>query len=209
MQNNVQKTTLIVALIAVILIICIAIWWRIFNRNTSDATVPNAQTPVVQREEFPVLPSEPPKLAGNVLVGTKVPTKFYLAKNGKRYVFPNDTKTYDTWKSLLPSVKKISQEELESYPLGDTNVWYRPGSRLIRIQSDPRVFAVAHGGILREINDGNALAIFGPRWQSLIDTLQDYYFTNYTVGPHVGSPSDYSIEAEQGKSTTIEADKGL
>lgn len=209
MQNKGQKTALIIIAIVVVLAICIAIWWRIFNRNTEKTAAPIAPAPIVQREEFPVLPSEPPKLAGNVLVGTKVPTKFYLAKNGKRYVFPNDTKTYDTWKSLLPPMKKVSQDELESYPLGDTNVWYRPGARLIRIQSDPRVYAVAHGGVLREINDGNALAIFGPSWQALVDTLQDYYFTNYTVGPHVGSPTDYSIEAEQGKSTTIEQDKGL
>src|SRR3989344_3979487 len=170
----------------IILALTALVWWRIFNRNTEPAPSARVSQPAA---ESPVLAPEPPKLAGTVLVGTKVKTKFYLAKDGKRYVFPDDTKTFETWKSVLPPVKNVSQEQLESYPLGG-NVWYRPGTRLIRIQSDPRVFVVAHGGVLRAINDGNALAIFGSPWVALVDTLQDYYFTNYTIGEPVGGPSD-------------------
>lgn len=210
-QNCMNKKNIaIIAALILVLLLSIALWWRIFNRDAE--ILPrfggNNQEATQQKEEFPVLPVDPPKLAGRVLVGPKVATKFYLARDGKRYVFPDETKTYDTWKSTLPAVTKVTQEELESYPLGG-NVWYRPGTRLIRIQTDERIFAVAHGGVLRPINEGNAALIFGANWKSLLDTLQDYYFTNYTIGEPIGGPSDYSVQAEQGKSTTIEANKGI
>lgn len=209
MQNNQQKTALAIAIVGIV-VICAALWWGIFNRNKVTPT-PAVDQPVAaqpQQKQSPILYPDPPKLAGHVLVGTKVATKFYLARDGKRYVFPDETKTYDTWKSVLPPVDKISEDELESYPLGG-NVWYRPGARLIRIQSDSRIFAVAHGGTLRAINEGTAEMVFGKDWKSLLDTLQDYYFTNYNMGEPILSAQQYSVAAELGGSQTIEADKGI
>lgn len=205
-----KKITLILSLIVVVLL-SLALWWRIFNRNTEvmpQLGSNGQQAPQQQKEEFPILPAEPPKLAGRVLVGPKVATKFYLARDGKRYVFPDDTRTYETWKSVLPQIVRVTQEELESYPLGG-NVWYRPGTRLIRIETNTNVYAVSHGGVLREVNEGNATMIFGANWKSSVDTMQDYYFTNYTIGEPIGSPAQYSVQNEQGASPTIEADKGI
>jgi len=208
MLNNQQK--IITASILGILLICAALWWGILNRTSVEAPQPQAPVAVTPPTNTvsPVLYPDPPKLAGNVLVGPKVPTKFYLARDGKRYVFPDETNTYETWKSVLPPVKSITQDELESYPLGG-NVWYRPGTRLIRIQSDARIFAVAHGGVLRAINKGTAVMIFGKDWETKLDTLQDHYFTNYNPGEPILSPTDYSANAEMTKSPTIELDKGI
>lgn len=209
MQNNQQKTLLAIAIVGMI-IICAALWWGIFNRNTAEQPQTSAPVAVTQSTNTvsPILYPDPPKLAGNVLVGPKVPTKFYLARDGKRYVFPDETNTYESWKSVLPPIKTITQDELESYPLGG-NVWYRPGTRLIRIQSDARIFAVAHGGVLRAINEGTAVMVFGKDWETKLDTLQDHYFTNYNPGEPILSPADYSADAEMTKSPTIELDKGI
>lgn len=208
MQSNSQKSALAVAIIGIVLI-CAALWWGIFNRNKVTPTE-QAAAPVAEQQPpvSPILYPDPPKLAGHVLVGPKVPTRFYLARNGKRYVFPDETKTYDTWKSVLPPIDKVTEDELESYPLGG-NVWYRPGTRLIQIQSDSRIYAVAHGGFVRALNEGTAQQIFGKDWKSLLDTLQDYYFANYNMGEPILSPQQYSVQAELGGSQTIEADKGI
>lgn len=209
MQYNKQKALYAFGISGLILA-SVALWWGILNRNTSETS--NDQQPTAQvtstEKTSPVLYPDPPKLAGNVLVGPKVPTKFYLARDGKRYVFPDETNTYESWKSVLPPIKTVTQDELESYSLGG-NVWYRPGTRLIRIQSDARIFAVAHGGVLRAINEGNAEALFGKDWKTLLDTLQDHYFTNYNPGEPILSLKDYSPAAEVSKSSTIEMDKGI
>jgi hypothetical protein len=209
MQYNKQKALYAFGITGLVLVSA-ALWWGILNRNNKSSEL--VETPIVKVEPVekvsPVLYPDPPKLAGHVLVGPKVPTKFYLARNGKRYVFPDDTKTYDTWKSLLPPINTVSQDELESYPLGG-NVWYRPGTRLIRIQSDARIFAVAQGGVLRALNEGTAESLFGKDWKLQLDTLQDYYFTNYNPGEPILSLKDYNPQAETSKAATIELDKGI
>lgn len=208
MQNIPKKTVLIIIAIVGIILICATAWWRIFT-DVGSTNTPQPQVEVANPltdNEFPVLPVDPPKDAGAILVGPKVATKFYLSSNGKRYVFPDETKTFETWKSVLPAEKKVSQEELEAYPLGG-NVWYRPGTRLIKIESDPRIYAVARGGVLREINEGNAEIIFGSDWRSLVDTLQDYYFTNYIVGNPINSPQEYSRETEMNRAQTVDQNR--
>ena len=169
-----------------------------------------AKTPAPVAAQPPVLRPEPPKLAGHILIGPKVTTKFYLAKDGKRYVFPEETKTFETWfpNAAKAPITKVSQDELESYPLGG-NVWYRPGTRLIHIGTDTHIYAVAHGGVLRAINEGNAALLFGADWNKLLDLMPDYYFTNYTIGAPILAPAQYSVAIEQGLSQTIDMDKGV
>lgn len=212
-----KKITSIILTAIVVLLLCVAVWWKIFTKNVTPASTPAtssttqiAPQPSVQTDGTPVLRPEPPKLAGSVLVVAGVKTKFYLAHNGKRYVFPDETKTFETWypAGTKAPIVTLKRDELEKYPLGG-NVWYRPGTRLIRISTDDRLFAVAHGGVLRPINPSNAAAIFGPQWKSFVDMLQDYYFTNYTIGEQISSLADYSPEAERGRSLTIEQDKGI
>ncbi len=215
-MENKQKIILAVGA-GVIIVLCALVWWKIFTNNTvpkdAPAGAPTATQPAVPSvavDPSPIQRPEPPKLAGSVLTAAGLKTKFYLARDGKRYVFPDETKTFETWypAGTKAPLVSLTREELEKYPLGG-NVWYRPGTRLIRISTDDRIFAVAHGGVLRPINAGNAETIFGANWKSRVDMLQDYYFTNYTVGTQISSLVDYNPEMEQGRSATIDADKGI
>lgn len=204
-----QKQILTYTGLAAVVIASGAMWWWIVARQTKETLAADAtMSTAIDLREPPVLQAEPPKLAGKILVGPQVQTKFYLAKNGKRYVFPDETKTFETWFPKNAPIVKVTASELESYPLGG-NAWYRPGTRMIRITTDTRVFAVAHHGVLRPITETTAEQIFGKSWKSLVDTLQDYYFTNYTIGAQIASPNDYSIAAEQARSKTIEDDLEL
>ena len=105
----------------------------------------------------------------------------YFYNGGKRYVFPNE-KTFKTWYRDFSGVKVISQSELESYPLGG-NVTYRPGTRLVKIQSAQGVYAVGYGRTLHSIvSEANAISLWGANWNKMIDDVPDAFFTNYVTG---------------------------
>lgn len=111
---------------------------------------------------------------------TGLSTVYYL-KGGKRYVFPNQ-KTFMTWYANFSNVSTISQSELESYPLGG-NVTYRPGVKLVKITTDPKVYAVGSNRTLHSIvSEANAASLWGANWAKMIDDVPDSFFTNYTVG---------------------------
>lgn len=107
-------------------------------------------------------------------------TVYYL-KDAKRYVFPNE-KTFLTWYRNFSSVMTISQSELESYPLGG-NVTYRPGVQLVKITTDPKVYAVGYNRTLHSIvSEQNAINLWGSNWASMVQDVPDSFFTNYVVG---------------------------
>jgi len=135
-------------------------------------------------------------------------TVYYLASDGKRYVFPNQ-KTYQTWFSGYSGVVQVTSQELASYPLGG-NVTYRPGIRMVKITTDPKVYAVDNGGALRWVaSESVAVQLYGSNWNQKIDDVPDAFFTNYRLGSPVYGASDFSpFTAAQG-SATINQDKYL
>jgi len=114
------------------------------------------------------------KMAGNTSV-------YYLGADGKRYVFPNST-TYFSWYSDFSGVVTIPSAELQSYPLGG-NVTMRAGTKLVKITTDPSVYAVEPNGALRKIqSEAQAAALYGTNWSKRVVDVPDAFFTNYTVG---------------------------
>ncbi|MEW6610096.1 MAG: hypothetical protein AB1352_00490 [Patescibacteria group bacterium] len=108
----------------------------------------------------------------------------YLLKGGKRYVFPND-KAYFTWYNDFSGVVTVSQSELQSYPIGG-NVTYKPGTRLVKITTDPKVYAVEPNGTLRWVTtEAIATSLYGSNWNKRIDDVPDPFFVNYTTGADV------------------------
>ena len=75
---------------------------------------------------------------------------YYVADDGSRWVFPND-KVYFSWYSDFNDVITLSCDELASFPLGQ-NVAYQGGTRLLKLQSVPTVYAVAPGAVLHAID---------------------------------------------------------
>jgi len=145
--------------------------------------------------------------AGSLVKGS-LSAVYYIGSDGKRYVFTND-KEYFTWYSDFSSVQKISDTDLAAIMIGG-NVTYKPGVKMVKIQSDPKVYAVAHGGVLRWVStEAAATALYGSNWNTKIDDISDAFFTNYTVGSQISSASDFVIANEQTNSPTINADKGL
>lgn len=133
-------------------------------------------------------------------------TVYFFAPNGKRFVFPND-KTYFTWYTDFSHVKTITDGQLSTIPLGG-NVTYRPGYKMVKITTDPRVYVVDQGGVLRHIGSEQlANTLYGLNWKNRVDDIADAFFTNYRVGTEIQTVSDYTPANVMTGTTTISEDK--
>ncbi len=124
--------------------------------------------------------------AGDLIKMSGLSSVYYLAADGKRYVFPNES-TYFSWYSDFSGVVTIPQAELESYPLGK-NVTVRPGTKLVKITTSPKVYAVTANGTLVAIPDeATAKTLYGANWNKRIIDVSDAFFTNYQMGGTVSA----------------------
>jgi hypothetical protein len=157
---------------------------------------------------FPAEGVEAASIVSGDLIKASQPAVYYYGSNGKRYVFPNE-KTYKTWYQDFSTVKTITDEELAAITIGG-NATYRPGVKMVKIQTDPKVYAVAAGGVLRWVKtEALAISLFGADWNVKIDDVPDAFFINYTVGAEINAASDYDAETQKNSAQTINSDKNL
>ena len=126
---------------------------------------------------------------GDLVKGTTLNTVYYYGADGKRYAFPNE-KTYLTWYSDFSGVQTLSDSALAAIPLGG-NVVYRPGAFWVKIQSDPKVYAVSSNGSLRWIEtEAVAQGLAGSDWNKFVNDVADVFFVDYTVGASLTSAAN-------------------
>lgn len=106
---------------------------------------------------------------------------YYIGDDGNRYVFPNEN-MYFSWYPDFRSVKTISCDSLAAFPIGERLV-YQSGTSLVKIPSDPSVYAVESDGVLREIPDEDtAKKLFGDDWSTRVDDVSEAFWSSFTVG---------------------------
>ena len=146
--------------------------------------------------------------SGSLIRGETFAAVYYMGADGFRYVFPND-KTYFTWYDDFDSVVWISDSDLATIQIGG-NVTYKPGSYMVKIQSDPKTYAVDEGGVLRHVgSESIATSLYGSAWNTMIHDVPDSFFSNYTVGEAIESASDYDTDEVMSAVDTINDNKGL
>ncbi|MFA6522258.1 MAG: hypothetical protein WCT24_01535 [Patescibacteria group bacterium] len=119
--------------------------------------------------------------AGDLIKGSSLSTLYYYGYDGSRYTFPN-LKTYETWYLNFSGVQTLSDSALAAIPLAG-NVVYRPGSYWVKIQSDPKTYAVSTDGTIRWIETETVATNFaGSNWNTQIHDVPDTFFVDYTVG---------------------------
>ncbi|OIO52218.1 hypothetical protein COY93_04290 [Candidatus Uhrbacteria bacterium CG_4_10_14_0_8_um_filter_58_22] len=120
-------------------------------------------------------------VSGSLIKSADSSAVYYCGADGKRYTFPHERIFY-TWFEDFDDVIVIDAETLARIPLGG-NVMYRPGRRMIKIQSDPKVYAVIRGGVLRWVTTERvAQEIYGDDWNQMIDDVNVAFFFSYTIG---------------------------
>jgi hypothetical protein len=122
--------------------------------------------------------------SGSLIKSASSTAVYYCGANGKRYVFPND-RVYFTWYADFKTVKTITNAQLADIPLGGL-VTYRPGIKMVKIESLPNVYAVTHGGVLRWIKSPEiATSLYGSTWKKQIDDISDAFFGSYKFGEDI------------------------
>ena len=145
---------------------------------------------------------------GKVIKGKGMSTLYYVGEDGKRYVFPND-KTYFSWFEDFSGVEEVDDEDLYDYQLGG-NVRYKPGALLVKIQTDPKVYAVGQNGKLHWIvSEAVARGLYGANWNLLIDDVPDSFFTNYMVDDPIENDEEFDPEEEEDEIPTISYNRGF
>lgn len=145
---------------------------------------------------------------GDLIRGSSFSAVYYYGEDGLRYVFPND-KTYFTWYSNFNNVKWLTDSDLSTIQIGG-NVTYKPGTRMIKIKSDPRVYTVSRNGLIRAIgSEAVAKSLYGNAWSKQVDDMPDGFFPNYTIGSPIEIAGQYSLEAEKNDALDINDDKDL
>jgi hypothetical protein len=127
-------------------------------------------------------------------------TVYYVGADGRRHSFPNP-KVYFTWFPDFSRVRVVAPRELADIPLG-ANLTYRPGTRLVKFATDPRVYAVDSDRRLRWVKtESVAQAIYGPFWARQVDDVSDAFYMDYRFGQDIDRPGDYSTSGAMGTAT--------
>lgn len=133
---------------------------------------------------------------------------YYYALNGKRYVFPNE-KTYFTWYQDFSNVKIIPNDQMSLIPIGG-NITYRPGSRLVKFQTDHKTYLPTRGGILRWMKTEDvARGLFGVDWNRSVDDISEAFYVNYRFGTPLDNALDAPLDLVRSSVQSIDQDKGL
>jgi hypothetical protein len=129
---------------------------------------------------------------------------YYYGADNKRHVFPNRG-TYDSWyQGDFSKVKNISESQMGSIALG-SNMTYKPGVRMLKLQSGSLVYAVDENAVLRPIaSESVAQALYGNNWAGFIDDLSEAFFSDYTVGAPINSVSDFPTNLLPAKSDPVQ-----
>lgn len=128
--------------------------------------------------------------AGDLIKGESFNSVYYYGRDGKRHVFPNET-TYFSWFEDFSDIKIISDSQLASISLGG-NITIRPGTKLVKIQTDPKTYTVEPGGVLHWLKTEQiAEGLYGANWAQRVVDVPAVFFTNYSIGLDIESGSNY------------------
>jgi hypothetical protein len=127
-----------------------------------------------------------PCVSGSLIKSPAFSAVYYCGADGKRHAFPND-RIYFTWYADFKTVKTLTEAELAAVPLGK-NVTYRPGSKMVKIESIPNVYAIEKGGVLRWVKSPEiAASLYGTNWAKKVDDISDAFFLDYSLGEDIAT----------------------
>ncbi|MBP9827543.1 hypothetical protein KBC55_00105 [Patescibacteria group bacterium] len=120
-------------------------------------------------------------MAGALVKSGNSSAVYFIGEDGKRHAFPIGG-IFTSWDYSFDDVITISAEQMASYMIGK-NVTVRPGTWLVKLQTDPKTYAVEPGGVLRWVQtEAHARDLFGDDWNKQIFDVSDAFWRNYTLG---------------------------
>ncbi|OIO07578.1 hypothetical protein CO115_05345 [Candidatus Falkowbacteria bacterium CG_4_9_14_3_um_filter_36_9] len=106
-------------------------------------------------------------------------------------------------------MEEVSDEELSQYDFAG-NIQYRPGVYLVKIQTDPKVYAVSNNGVLNWIKtESLAARLYGEKWNLLVDDIPDSFFVNYSIGDQINDENEYDPDDEEEQTPSLDYNLGI
>jgi len=153
------------------------------------ANTPAVPEPIVLEPSAPIVQSV---ILDNFISGQSFDT-VYFAQNNERYAVINAL-TYFTYENSFIFVNEVPDSSLGSYRLSGL-VLPKPGVVLIKIKSDPRVYAIEanpskpFSPYLRAIDSESiAKTMYGNNWADYVIDIEPTFFTKFTLGAPMLSP---------------------
>jgi hypothetical protein len=149
-----------------------------------------SKTVSIQFVKPTVIPTEEPKVelvalkVGDLIKSDASAVVYYYGADGKRHSVVNQS-IFFSYYTDFSSVKTVPVDQMAGIGLGG-NAKVRPGTWLIKIQTDPKVYAVEPDGIIRWIEtEAVANALYGTTWNKKIIDISSAYFFDYTKGTSI------------------------
>jgi len=166
--------------------------WGVDAIQATQVNTPNIVEPVVPvvvEETIPYCILMNCGRAGELIKVPESQTVYFIGLDGKRHAFPNGA-TLTSWSYSFDQlfgliVDNTTLDQLAEFPLGK-NMTIRPGTYMVKIVHDPKVYAVEPGGILRWITTEDvASELYGTDWNKQIVDVDETFWKNYTIGAPV------------------------
>lgn len=130
---------------------------------------------------------------GDLIKGTG--SAVYWYKDGKRSAFPH-LDVYRSWFGEdFSKVLRVYDTQLGTIQLGG-NAKMKEGAYLVKIQSDPKTYAVEPNGVLRWVQtEADARALYGSAWAKRVRDVDVSLFSDYAIGAPLASgekPAGYA-----------------
>lgn len=123
-------------------------------------------------------------------------TVYAITEEGNRRPFMN-TNAYFTWSDTFSEVQDVADTDLSDYSI-DGVMLPRAGVVLVKIQSDPNVYALEEGDdalvpVLRKITTEEiAIEMYGDGWADYVIDIEPTFFTKFEMGDEI----DEAIEVD-------------
>lgn len=143
-----------------------------------------------------------------LIKGKSYSAVYYYAADGNRYIFP-DEKTLKSWFVHEIPVTIVSDEVLANIPIRG-NITHRPGVKMVKIPTSPKVYAVDMGRKLRWIKDEVLVeALYGKDWNKKIDDILEVLLVGYEMGDPITNITEYNPYEITQQAPTINKDRGI
>jgi hypothetical protein len=151
---------------------------------SSQITIPS-QGEVIGPGEDPLEDGAGIILPDGVYIGDSIKSKdsttvYFVDTDKRRHTFPNEP-TYFSYFPSFAGIKTLPLSTLAQIAIGK-NVTVRPGTWLVKIQTDPKVYAVEPFGSLRYVSSVDiAINLYGTDWATRILDISPVFFVDYQV----------------------------
>jgi hypothetical protein len=104
-----------------------------------------------------------------------------------------DSQTFFTYADSFDEISTVTDATLATLDLGSVML-PNPGIVLVKIQSDPKTYAIDEGNNLRWITtEAVAISLYGSSWNQYIIDIEPTFFTKFGTGASVSSADDITV----------------